>query len=172
MQHFFTYCKGKEEIRPEKKSTLNVTSSLQQFNNQCFFFSLPTAFHFFLLVFYMFLYFIPFGQQFRLVNLQRHLEMSTIVKDITTATKITLGYVILIYMFISGNVTFLSLRNLSYIGELPWLYISFSKILQQFNIKGYSKLPAVSCPHYLFAKLHPHMVGCLLPLQLGSPPGG
>lgn len=50
---------------------------------------------------------------------QRHLEMSTIVKDTTTTTKITLGYVILIYILISGNISFLSLRNLSYNDELP-----------------------------------------------------
>lgn len=56
-----------------------------------------------LLASFLYLHFIQFGQQFRLVHVQRHLEMSTIVKDITTATKITLGYVILIYIFISGN---------------------------------------------------------------------
>lgn len=56
--------------------------------------------------------------------------MSTIAKDKTTATKITLGYVMLIYIFISGNISFLSLRKLSYNGELQQFYISFCKILQ------------------------------------------
>jgi len=40
------------------------------------------------------------------------------------------------------------------------------------NIKDYSKLPAVSLPPtQLFLILHPHTVGCLLPLQPGSPVG-
>lgn len=61
---------------------------------------------------------------------QRHLEMSATVKDITTATKTKLGYVTLIYILISGNISFVSLRNLSYNDELPWVYLSFSKVLQ------------------------------------------
>lgn len=62
----------------------------------------------------------------RLTSILHYLTMPTIVTDITTASKIALGYVILTYIIISGNMSFLALKTLSYYDEHGFL----SEILQ------------------------------------------